>query len=133
MANIHTAVVHCSASPHRADKAETVHRWHLENGWDGIGYHYTIDEFGDMEAGRPEYWSGAHTSGHNHNTIGIMLFGRGPQDFTEDQYETLRRMCLELKRRYPGIEFLGHSDLDPVKKPNCPGFSVRKWWQEQGV
>lgn len=129
---IHYVVIHCSASPHRGDSAADVHKWHEERGWSGIGYHYTIDELGDVEAGRPEYWVGAHVKDSNQGTLGIMLFGRGPQDFNDLQFSKLRALCFELKYRYPNVQFVGHCDLDK-NKPNCPGFDVSKWAREQGL
>ena len=50
---IKTIVIHCSDSEHRGDTASDVHDWHARKGWSGIGYHYTINEFGLVEAGRP--------------------------------------------------------------------------------
>lgn len=121
-------VVHCSDSPHRGDTAADVHRWHLERGWSGIGYHYTITEKGVVEAGRPHYWTGSHVRGHNTGTLGIMLFG--VDYFTPEQYTALSKLLQYLIIIYPNVEVLGHSDLDPHKA--CPNFDVRKWWgQEQ--
>ena len=87
-------VIHCSLSPHRGDTAADVHAWHLNRGWDGIGYHYTIDEHGGVEAGRPLYWVGSHTRGYNNGSIGVMLFGES--NFTTAQYDALLKLMLEL-------------------------------------
>ena len=39
-----------------AEKAtvEDIHRWHLDNGWIGIGYHYYVRKDGSVWRGRPE-------------------------------------------------------------------------------
>lgn len=119
-------VIHCSDSPNdRGDTAETVHGWHLANGWDGIGYHYVILEDGTVENGRPDYWQGAHAPGHN-DKIGIMLFGRGEDDFTEEQYLSLEGLVLEKVSQYgfKDEDIIGHNEVSSKK---CPGFNVREW------
>ena len=84
------AVIHCSDSPQgRGDNAQTIHRWHKERGFDGIGYHYVILEDGTVENGRPEFWSGAHAKGHN-DAIGICFIG--DEDFTEAQFQSLAKL-----------------------------------------
>ena len=121
-------VVHCSDSPHgRGDGALEIHRWHQERGFQGIGYHYVIDEFGSVENGRPEYWQGAHAYGYNRGSIGICLIG--VDVFTSEQMHSLERLIKELRRRHRNAEVVGHTDLD--SKKNCPNFNVRKWFRER--
>lgn len=128
---INIIVVHESASPRRGDSAATINDWHIENGWEGIGYHYVIDDNGEVEPGRPEYWVGAHVRGHNTGSLGICLLGQDG-DFTGEQMHTLYRLLLELRRRHPTIvDICGHRDLDPKK--TCPGFDVRRWAKSMGL
>ena len=117
-------VVHCSDSPHRGDTAADVHQWHLERGWSGIGYHYVIKEDGELEFGRPHYWTGSHVKGHNTGSLGIMLFGK--DYFTPEQFDTLKVLITNLRMEYPNAEVMGHRDLDPHK--TCPNFDVKSWW-----
>ena len=124
MSLINKIVVHCSDSPHRGDTAADVHRWHQERGWSGIGYHFTIDEEGMVEQGRPPYWAGAHVRGHNSNSLGVMLFGI--DEFTPVQKEALRSLLDELLNLYPEATLYGHRDLDHGK--TCPNFDVRGWY-----
>ena len=127
---IASIVIHCSASPQgRGDDAETIHRWHTSppNNWDGIGYHYVILEDGEVQKGRPDYWTGAHVSGHNTGSLGICLIGMGG-DATDDQMNALKQLVIGLTNKHNGAEVFGHSDLDPINKPDCPGFNVKKWW-----
>jgi len=120
--SIRHIVIHCSDSPHgRGDDAETIHRWHLERGWAGIGYHYVICEDGELQYGRPEYWMGAHVSGHNEGSLGVCLIG--VDSFTAQQFETLQDLVRELNSRYPDAVFVGHRDLDPGR--SCPNFDIR--------
>lgn len=127
-------VVHESASPHRGDTARDVHLWHTLRGWEGVGYHYLIDQYGDLENGRPEYWMGSHVryedNHYNSRSLGIMLFGQDGK-FSVAQFDTLKRLLFELRYRHGNAEIVGHRDLDPRR--TCPGFNVRKWCREQGV
>lgn len=56
--------------------AATIHGWHLNQGWAGIGYHFVIHPNGTIERGRPEYAIGSH-SGPNGNpdSIGVCFAG----------------------------------------------------------
>lgn len=124
---IEKIVIHCSDSPPgRGDNAETIHRWHLSRGWDGIGYHYVIDEDGTVEAGRPHFWRGSHVRGHNAKSLGICLIGRGKDDFTMAQMGALRELVKDLRRQHQCETVCGHRDLDENK--TCPGFDVAAWW-----
>ncbi|QSM00586.1 N-acetylmuramoyl-L-alanine amidase [Oceanospirillum phage vB_OliS_GJ44] len=120
-------VIHCSDSPNgRVDTAEDIHRWHLENGWSGIGYHYVIERNGDVKPGRPHYWEGAHEKSVNHCSLGICLVGT--DQFTDAQWINLESLVDQLLVQYPGVPVSGHRDHKPSKK--CPGFDVKSWWAE---
>lgn len=128
MSNINYIVVHCSDSPQgRGDTAATIHKWHVERGWSGIGYHYVVLEDGTVERGRPHYWTGAHVKNHNSDSLGICLIGR--DSFTEEQFLALRGLINLLKLSYPRAEVLGHRDLDGNK--SCPNFDVKEWWAKE--
>ena len=123
--NIEYLVVHCSDSPQgRGDDAKTIHQWHKELGWDGIGYHYVITEEGEIQAGRPEYWPGAHAKGINHKSLGICLIGK--DIFTEPQLDALKNLLDLSIEKYPGAKVIGHRDVDTSK--TCPNFDARKWY-----
>ena len=115
------AIIHCSDSPQgRGDNAKTIHKWHLANGWDGIGYHYVILENGVIENGRPLYWQGAHCRGHNED-IGICLIGI--DSFTEMQFKSLRMLLKSLDIE----DVKGHYELD--NKKTCPNIDM-EWFRE---
>jgi len=122
---INKIVIHCSDTPNgRPDTAEDIHRWHLERGWDGIGYHYVIGVDGKIENGRPDYWMGSHVVWHNYGSLGVCLIGKN--DFTEDQYRSLEFLIVGLMGKYANAEVVGHYELDPKK--TCPNFDVKAWW-----
>jgi N-acetyl-anhydromuramyl-L-alanine amidase AmpD len=129
MAEIKEIVIHCSASPNgRDDRAEDIHRWHLERGFDGIGYHWVITRGGRLEAGRPEYWTGAHAKGHNTGSIGICLIGT--DEFTDKQFMELKCLLIRLRNRYPDAIILGHNE---ISEKSCPGFDVQEWLRKNNV
>jgi N-acetylmuramoyl-L-alanine amidase len=122
-------VVHCSSSPQdRGDTAVMIHRWHQERDFNGIGYHRVILENGSIQLGRPDYWQGAHTRGHNHESLGVCLIGEGG-DATPEQLDSLAKVLYDWLDDYPEAEVLGHRDLYIGK--TCPGFDVRAWWSER--
>ena len=124
--NIKDIVIHCAATENFVDyTAEDVHSWHKQRGWDGIGYHYVIRLDGTVENGRPEYWQGAHVSGYNKNTIGIMLVGNDA--FTDAQIDSLEELVRELLSRYPDADVSGHNEHDDGK--TCPNFNASEWWE----
>lgn len=128
MRQLNKIIVHCSDSPQgRGDDASTIHDWHLERSWAGIGYHWVILEDGTLQMGRPEYWVGAHASGDNSDSIGIVLIGK--DEFTKDQYAALYILIRAIMKRYGRLEVAGHCDYSD--KP-CPNFNVKQWYYGAG-
>lgn len=110
-------VVHHSASGDVS--AETIDKWHKNNGYIGIGYHYVIRQDGSVEKGRPDDKAGAQCYGYNDRSLGVCLAG----DFTAAkptpaQFDTLVSLLTELKGRYPAAKVMRHSDLCST---SCPG------------
>ena len=96
-----------------------MHRWHLANGWVGIGYHFFVSKDGKVYQGRPINTIGAHCSGHNSHSIGICAEG----DFTYDKMgKTQKQAIVKLigycKSRYPQAAVVGHKELGVT---GCPG------------
>ena len=112
-------IIHHSAS-HDVG-AETIHRWHLDRGWLGIGYHFVIRKDGSIEEGRPEDTVGAHAgSGANGDSIGVCLTGNFEEhDPSPAQMDSLARLIKEhIFKRYGEIVIEGHSDHMSTA---CPG------------
>ncbi|SHG60645.1 N-acetylmuramoyl-L-alanine amidase [Thermosyntropha lipolytica DSM 11003] len=112
-------IIHHTATPGDV-AAETVHTWHLNQGWAGIGYHYLIRQDGTVERGRPENVIGAHAGPEgNSDSIGIALAGNfeivRP---TEKQMEALVWLIRDLIKRYGELQIIGHRD---VIATSCPG------------
>jgi len=138
MNRIHKIIVHCSYTLDSMDiGVEEIRQWHTDPNKPGgpfrdIGYHWVIRRDGTVEAGRPENRTGAHTRGHNSNSIGVCLVGGMSKDgepffnFTRHQILALEQLISDITRRYPGeaIQVVGHRDFNGVKKA-CPCFDVR--------
>lgn len=128
-------VVHCSATPaHRKIGVAEIRNWHKERGWRDIGYHVVITRSGFIEFGRDLDEQGAHVYGHNHNSIGVCLIGgvdehgKAQNNFTPEQFKSLRLVILALQARYVNAQVMGHRDFPEVAK-DCPSFDVREWFK----
>jgi hypothetical protein len=115
-------------------KRDEIDRWHRDRGFNSFGYHYLIDRDGQTCAGRGLEEQGAHTYGHNDDSIGICLVGgHGSSstdafstNYTDAQDQALRVLINELKIRIPTIKKVsGHNDYTNAKA--CPGFKVERW------
>jgi hypothetical protein len=107
-------VLHLTAS--RYGDAAQINKWHKDNGWSGIGYHYVVLNGirnqgnaykegidGALEKGRADNVMGAHckAQGMNHCTLGISCVGtpgvvpagakEAPTSVTDKPYLTSRQ------------------------------------------
>lgn len=132
--NIRKIFIHCSATKEGQDfDAATIKKWHLNQGWSDIGYHYVIQLDGTIERGRPESKVGSHVRGHNTGSIGVVYVGGVDKDMkpkdtrTEAQLKAMARLVGDLVKAYPGARVLGHRDAPAAKA--CPSFDVKTWWE----
>lgn len=111
-------VIHHSDS-HDVSSAE-IHRWHLQRGWYGIGYHYVIRADGSIETGRPDWAIGAHAgAAANSESIGVCVVGRFTQHRpTEAQMQSLVWLINHLEQTYGKLDVKGHKDYLAT---TCPG------------
>jgi len=112
-------IVHHSASPDVS--AATIHGWHIDQGWSGIGYHFVIRQNGNIEAGRPLDVIGAHSGPlGNGDSIGICLAGNFMESTPpERQLQALIQMVAYLRKLYKSnLEVMRHKD---VAATACPG------------
>lgn len=108
----HAAAFKCSV--------EDIHRWHKENGWSGIGYHFLVRKNGEIHRGRPINTVGAHAYGFNDESIGICFEGNFEKEkMTKAQKEAGKLLVAYVRQLYPTItEVVGHRDLMATA---CPG------------
>lgn len=99
--------------------AEQIHQWHLNNGWEGAGYHFLVRKDGQIYRLRPEAFVGAHAYGSNYNSIGICAEGNFENEsMPEAQKNSLIELVSYLKGKYGISKVLKHSD---VNNTACPG------------
>ena len=127
--SIKLLVVHCSDTEDNQNlSALDIHKMHLKFGWNGIGYHKIINRSGKVENGRPEYWIGAHVKGKNDISLGVCLIGR--DNFTKNQFKSLKRVLKKWKKLYPNAKIVGHRDTGNTTK-TCPNFDVKTWAKDK--
>lgn len=131
-------VVHCAATKASMDiGVREIRQWHVQKGWLDIGYHFVIRRNGTVEDGRPHNVVGAHVEGFNSRSLGICLAGgiddkgKPQENFTTEQYNSLKLLLLAQTRQYPQATIVGHNDL--FKGKACPSFKVSDWLRSVGI
>ena len=127
-------IVHCTATRAGVNvTVEDIRRWHKQQGWSDIGYHYVVYRDGSVHEGRDVNIAGAHCLGHNTYSIGVAYVGgvardgKTPADTrTVAQAEGLERLMVELRRMYPQAQIFGHRDF---ARKACPCFDARKCYE----
>lgn len=104
---------------------------------DSIPYHYIIRKDGSLQRGRPtSYAGGSLNNGHEEYSIQIAFVGginaptetANPKRFlsaeslTSKQIATFQQFCIASYIARPGIQILGHNDIDRTQRD--PGFDV---------
>lgn len=133
MRSITEIFIHCSDS--RFGNAEIIDGWHRERGWDGIGYHFVVenghahsgDDYqperdGHVSPGRDLEKVGAHVRGRNSHSIGVCLIGR--DRFSPAQITAAVELVNDLRAQFdlPVDAVLGHYEADPGK--TCPNLDM---------
>lgn len=134
-----TIVIHCSATPETMDiGVDKIREWHVkDNGWDDVGYHYIITRDGTIEPARPEEMQGAHAPKVNHRSIAICMIGGSDangmwsNNFTNEQWVTLKALLLNLTKKYEIKKIIGHYQVDDKKE--CPSFKVPEYLEENDL
>ena len=146
MRTINLIVVHCSATQgNRTLSPEALDLMHRRRGFNGVGYYFYIRKNDSTKTTREIERIGAHTKGHNLNSIGICYeggldcHGRPADTRTEWQIHSMHVLVLTLLRDYPGCRVCGHRDLSPDLNGNgeiepeewvkaCPCFDAEEEW-----
>ena len=90
-----------------------------------VSSHYVVDRDGDvyrLVAEDKRAWHAGVGSWRgeddvNSVSIGIEIVNAGPPEpYPEKQIQAVVSLCRDLAARYPGVEFVGHSDVAPGRK-----------------
>ena len=121
-------ILHCSATVEgKPFTVADIDRFHKANGWSMVGYNYVICLDGTIQEGRPLTMKGAHTAGHNSNSIGICYIGgvdkhNKPKDTrTEEQKKALCDLVYSLLDKYHLTIDNIHCHYEFANKA-CPSF-----------
>ena len=132
MRKINKIIIHCSATPvGREVSVSNIRKWHLQRGFNDIGYHYVIHLDGKISVGRPIEKVGAHCAYENRGSIGICYVGgmskdmKNPKDTrTQAQKDSLIKLMHELIYKYnKDMAIHGHNEY---ANKACPCFDVQK-------
>lgn len=135
---INKIILHCTAT-FQSQKVtmQDLRRWHIaEKGWENIGYHFVIDQQGNVHKGRELNRPGAHCKGFNKTSIGICYIGgledgtAIPKDTrTPEQRAALLVLVKDLMRKFGlRIEHVHCHNEFSTKK--CPCFTRSEFVQE---
>lgn len=153
MRDVDHLIIHCAATrPDQDIGASDIDKWHRAQGWLGNGYHFVIRRCGLIESEasghrcRPLEKAGAHVGdcgpGWNKRSIGVCMAGgvddkgRAEDNFTKEQYASLRWLVSMLTDTRPGLKVMGHRDLikqTGASPKDCPSFDVASWLQRVGI
>lgn len=121
---VNRVFLHCSAASRESINAQEINQWHLDRGWNCIGYHFFCMTDGTPQYGRDIERVPSAQGGNNTGTIAICLNGLHESDFTQEQLDWVRSFCNEINLAYEGsITFHGHRE---VAAKECPVFDYKK-------
>ena len=127
---INKAVIHYTASDDIP--ISTVRQWHLDKGWQDVGYHKLIRRDGSVELGRPESEQGAHVKGFNKESLGVVLTGSDDLSWypSAAQLTSLKRVVKEWQDKYNIQDrlVLLHKQLNQT---SCPGRLTLDFMKEE--
>jgi N-acetylmuramoyl-L-alanine amidase len=123
-------ILHCTATPDgRHVDVDTIRSWHKKRGWSDIGYHYVIYLDGSVHAGRDVAKAGAHVSGHNADTIGVVYVGgtdaggKAKDTMNDAQQTAFVNLVKHLRDQYGPLTLHGHNEYAAKA---CPSFNVKQ-------
>ena len=123
-------ILHCTATPEgKHFDVATIRRWHVKDrGWKDIGYHYVIYIDGSVHEGRPVEQVGAHTSGHNSDSIGVVYVGgvdkngKAKDTLNEAQEVAMVNLIKAQREEHGEMSLHGHNEFAAKA---CPSFKVK--------
>lgn len=120
--SVNEVIIHHSAGENLS--VADIDRIHVEQGYDGFGYHFFITKEGTVIKGRDINEIGCHTYGMNEKTIGICLEGNFEENKpTEAQMNSLLYLSKDLYDVYRIKKFSTHKDYNNTL---CPGKNFPK-------
>ena len=107
--------------------ASQIREYHLNKGWDEVGYHWLVNRHGFVVRGRDQSTQGAHALGLNAESLGICCIG--DYEDSTPSFEMMRALeslltalCMSLS--IPVTNIIAHRDVAPPGRKSstrCPG------------
>ena len=111
---------------------EDIHHWHLEKGWNGIGYNFYVRKDGTVYEGRPLWAADADAYGHNYDSLSICFEGDYmTETMGEVQIVAGIKLIRHLRSLYPSTVILRHKDVN--SDTNCPGINFPDRIKKEGA
>lgn len=123
--------------PHLTPSTADITRQHRASGCLQNKYHFIIERDGTVGNARPVNQPGLHANKqYNKCSIGICLVGgmgkdgKGEDNYTETQIESLLRLAGNLQDEFPGAKVVGWYELSQSPNETSPHFDVEATcWQ----
>lgn len=103
-----------------------------KSGYADIGYNFLIGDDGNIYVGRDFNYRGAHTPGHNNNTVGIGLIGSFNVDQPSYRLLAAAKFLLETglkeNKLSSDYKFYGQNQLVGYDSPGNNVFNIISEW-----
>jgi len=125
---VNKVFIHCSAYAHQDLKGnklkEAINKWHIERGFNGIGYHGVIDFEGTYLNGRDMERIPAAQKGYNTGSLAFCLDGLYKSQFNKSQFITLLYLINQIDKSYKDSNITYHGHCEVANK-TCPVFKYK--------
>lgn len=118
MRKIERIFIHCTAGSQRATVNDLMREF-KNKGWKNSGYHILITADGKIHQLLPFEKVSNGVKGFNQTSIniaytgGIDAKGNAVDNRTPEQKQSLIRLLLRLREKYPEAKIMGHRDISP--------------------
>jgi N-acetyl-anhydromuramyl-L-alanine amidase AmpD len=122
LSSIDQIIIHHSAT--QGGSSESFAEYHvLANDWPGIGYHFVINQSGQIDQTQYLQTVSYHTSGQNSRSVGICLVGDyDEQSLPPAQLDALILLILNIQNQLGRtLAIFGHNEFS---NKTCPGSKV---------
>lgn len=123
MRKIERIFIHCTATSPNATIKNLLDGF-KRNGWEYPGYNVIIDRNGKINQVLDNEHPSNGVKGYNQTAINIAYIGgidetgNAVDNRTEKQKQSLIRLLLALRKKYPQAKILGHRDISPDTNGN---------------
>ena len=145
MRTVNRIVLHCSATDLNTSVDSIKNYWRNVLKWRNPGYHYIIEQDGNIVQLLPVEKVSNGVQGFNADSVHICTIGgKFSDDRTQAQRSSQKVMIQMLRQEFGHIPVVGHRDLSPDKNGDgkitrdewlklCPNYDVANWLRSVGL